>query len=81
MNSVKTIKGVDEEACSEFKSLAAKDSVKMGKLFEKMVVGYKKKSSEFWADILRGPKIISDAETEAMEKTVKKSGKNADLGI
>ena len=72
MSSVKTIKGVDEETWSEFKSLAAKDSVKMGKLFEKMVVDYNKKSSEFWADILRGPKIISDAEAEAMEKTLKK---------
>ena len=72
MSSVKTIKGVDEEAWSEFKSLAAKDKVKMGRLFEKMVVEYKKKSNEFWDGILKGPRIISDAEAKIMEETVKK---------
>ena len=72
MSSVKTIKGVDEETWSEFKSLAAKDKVKMGRLFEKMVVEYKKKSNEFWSDILKGPRIISDGEAKIMEEAAKK---------
>ncbi|MBI2208823.1 hypothetical protein HYU50_04990 [Candidatus Woesearchaeota archaeon] len=72
MGSVKTIKGVDEETWSEFKSLAAKDKVNMGSLFEKMVVEYKKKSNEFWDDVLKGPKIITDGEAKAMGEAVKK---------
>lgn len=70
MSSIKTIKGVDDETWSEFKSLAAKDKTKMGKFFEKMVVEYKKKSDGFWDDILKGPKIISDKEAKIMENAV-----------
>ena len=72
MAEVKTIKGIDEEVWSEFKSLAAKDSVKMGKLFEKMVVEYKKRSVSFWDDVLNGPKIITDKEAKAIEESLKK---------
>lgn len=72
MAIVKTIKGVEEEVWSEFKSLAARDGVKMGKLFEKMVAEYRKKSTSFWDDILKGPKTITNEEARAMEETIGK---------
>ncbi|MBI2142326.1 hypothetical protein HYU15_02445 [Candidatus Woesearchaeota archaeon] len=40
MSSVKTIKDVDESAWSEFKGIAARNKLKMGQLFGKMVEDY-----------------------------------------
>jgi len=71
MPTVKTIKNVNEEAWLEFKSIAAKNKMKMGKLFEDMVEEYKKKTKEFWNDILKGPPLLSEEEAKGMEKTVK----------
>ena len=42
----------------------------MGKLFVDMVEEYKKKTNEFWDDILKGPAVISDEEARAMEETI-----------
>ena len=72
MAVVKTIKGVDENAWHEFKSLAAKNKMKMGKLFELIVEDYKGKSKSFWNEILKGPAILSKEESDAMLETVKK---------
>lgn len=69
MTTVKTIKDVDEGAWLEFKSIAARNKMKMGKLFEDMVEEYKKKTKEFWDDILKGPAVISNEEARAMEET------------
>ena len=68
---VKTIKDVDEEAWTEFKSMAAKNKVKMGKLFETMVEDYKGKIGNFWDEILKGPPLMSKEEADAMLGTVK----------
>ena len=70
MATVKTIKDVDEDAWLEFKSIAARNKMKMGKLFDDMVKGYKEKTKEFWEDILKGPAVISDKEAMAMEETI-----------
>jgi len=72
MPTVKTIKDVDEEAWFEFKSIAAKNNMKMGKLFEKMVEEYKKKSKRFWDEILKGEPILSKEEADSMMETVTK---------
>ena len=37
METVKTIKGVNEETWQEFKSMAARNNVKMGRFFEEIV--------------------------------------------
>jgi len=71
MPTVKTIKDVDEEAWLEFKSIAARNNVKMGKLFEKMVGSYKEESRKVWNNILNPGKILNDKEAEDMEKFVK----------
>lgn len=72
MAMVKTIKDVNEEAWLEFKSMAVRNKVKMGKLFEDMLEEYKKKTEEFWDDVLKGPPLLSEEEADAMEETVKK---------
>ena len=72
MPTVKTIKDVDEEAWLEFKSIAAKNKMKMGKAFEKMVEDYKVKSGSFWDDMLKGPPMLSKEEASEMLEIVKK---------
>ena len=54
-------------------------SKKMGKLFEKMVGEYREKSEEFWDDVLKGEKILSDKEAKSMLDTVTKLRK--DMGF
>jgi hypothetical protein len=71
MTTVKTIKDVNEDTWLEFKSMAARNKMKMGKLFEDMVDDYKKETKKFWDDILKGPPTISEGEAKAMEETVK----------
>jgi len=46
METIKTIKGVNEESWAEFKSLAVRNRTNMGELFERMLEEYKKKSKE-----------------------------------
>ncbi len=75
METVKTLKGVNEESWAEFKSLAVKNRTNMGKLFERMLEEYKRKSEENWSIILSGKKILSDKEAEDMLKIVKESRK------
>lgn len=72
MPTVKTIKDVDEEAWLEFKSIAARNKMKMGKLFEEMVDEYKERSKDVWNAILNPGKILSDKEADYMEEIVKK---------
>ena len=71
MSIVKTIKDVDEEAWLEFKSIAARNKMKMGKFFGKMVEDYKRKSRSFWDEILKGHALLSKEEADAMLETVK----------
>jgi len=75
METIKTIKGVNEESWAEFKSLAVRNRTNMGKLFERMLEEYKKKSEENWKIILSGKKILSDKEADDMLKIVKESRK------
>ena len=71
-NEVKTIKGVDTETWTDFKTLAAKKRVTMGKLLALMIMEYKKNSDDFWDSILKGEKILSDKEAEDMHKITRK---------
>ena len=73
METIKTIKGVNEESWAEFKSLAVRNRTNMGKLFERMLEEYKKKSEENWKIILSGKKTLSDKEAGDMLKIVKES--------
>ena len=71
MVEVKTIKNIDEETWAEFKSLAAKNKVKLGIFFKILLKEYEKNSRLFWNEILNGEKILSDKEAEGMEEVVK----------
>lgn len=72
MAEVKTIKDIDEETWAEFKSLAAKNKLKLGIFFKMILKEYEKNNRDFWDRILNGEKILSDEEAEDMEKIVKK---------
>ncbi len=65
------MKGVTEETWAEFRSLAAKNKLKTGEFFEKLVYSYKKESLDFWDDVLNGEKIISDREADSLREVVK----------
>lgn len=65
MDSTKTIKGVDEESWTGFKSLAAKNNMKMGEMFKTMVNGWEKKSKS-WEKLFSFEKILTDEEAEEM---------------
>ncbi len=70
MSEVKTIKNVDENTWAEFKSLAAKNQVKLGMLFKTLVEEHERNSVAFWEDILGGEKILSDNEAEELQEVV-----------
>lgn len=74
--SVKTIKDVDEEAWHEFKSMAAKNKMKMGKLFNKIIEEYEEKGKNFWDEILKGPPVLSKEEANAMMEASRKIRKD-----
>ncbi|MEK6934107.1 MAG: hypothetical protein AABW75_04480 [Nanoarchaeota archaeon] len=65
---VKTIKGIDEGTWIEFKTLAAKKRITMGKLLRVMIEKYSRDSNEFWDSILSGEKILTDKEAKVMHK-------------
>ncbi len=68
--ALKTIKGVREEKWAEFKGMAARNRVTMGKLLEGMIDAYSKYAEEGWKRILHGEKNLSDKEAEEMRKMV-----------
>ena len=72
MTEVKTIKDVDAQTWAEFKSLAAKNKLKLGIFFKIILKEYEKTAKVFWKDILEGEKILSDKEADEIEDTVKR---------
>jgi len=76
MSEIRTIKGVDDEAWAKFKSLAAKNQMKMGQMFERMVEKQKEQENkEFWDFILNGERLLSDKEAEEMLEVSRKNRK------
>jgi len=67
MSEIRTIKGIDDEAWAKFKSLAAKNHMKMGQMFEKMVEKQKEQENkEFWDFVLNGERLLSDKEADEL---------------
>lgn len=71
MESTKTIKGLDEETWSKFKSLAAENNLKMPEMFKAMMDEWNK-SADFWNNILSTEKILSEKEADVLLSTTKK---------
>lgn len=69
---IKAIKGVSEQSWQDFKELANREHVPMGKLLEEMVERRKEQQSSIWNHILSGEKILSDEEAEEMLEVVRK---------
>ena len=72
METIKTIKGVDEQTWYKLKKLSARDRITMGKLLYKMVEEYEKRSEGFWKEILNHKGTLTDKEAEEMHLSVKK---------
>ncbi len=72
MADVKTIKDVDEKTWAEFKSLAARNRLKLGVCFKLLIKEHEKTSKDFWKNLLDGEKIFSDKEAAEMKEVVKK---------
>ncbi|MBS3168487.1 hypothetical protein J4216_05140 [Candidatus Woesearchaeota archaeon] len=75
MPEVKTIKGIDDETWTNFKSLAAKDNVKLATLLKNMLKEYEKGKNIFWKDILKGKRIFTEEEAEKIEDLIRKKRK------
>lgn len=71
MTNLKTIKGIREEKWAEFKSLAARKRISMGRLLENMIAAYSKYTEDAWRRILYMDKALSDKEAEELSKMVK----------
>ncbi len=69
------MKGVEEEVWAEFRSLAAKNRMKTGQFFEKVIRSYKQDTDDFWNTVLKGEKIISEEEAKSIEMSIKKMRK------
>lgn len=72
METIKTIKGVDEETWYKLKKLSVRDRVTMGKLLHKIVEEYEKRSESFWKDILNHKGTLTNKEAEEMHLLVRK---------
>ena len=81
MNEIKTIKDIDSNTWAEFKSIAARNNLKLGELFKAMLKEYEHKSRQFWDDILTTGKILSDGEAEDMQRIVAKIRKERGFRI
>ncbi len=69
MESVKTIKGIDEETWFEFKSMASKNNLKMPEMFKLVVSSWKSRSSNTWEKILNSERILSEKDAKSLLKT------------
>ncbi|MFH1649197.1 MAG: hypothetical protein ABIA93_01470 [Candidatus Woesearchaeota archaeon] len=77
MDSVKTIKGVDEEAWAEFKGFAKNAGIPMGKFFGKLVESHKKESeTTAWEEILNKKPSLTEEEAELAMKRIKEFRKD-----
>ena len=72
VGAVKTIKDVKEEDWLEFKAMAAKNGIKMGKLFGILIKNYKTRKDDLWDYALNPKHTISSKDAEEMHKRVKK---------
>ncbi len=69
---IHTVKDVDQTTWAEFKRIAARNKMTLGKTFKTMLQSYQKQEETVWQVILKGDRILSDAEALSIEKTVKK---------
>lgn len=72
MGEVKTIKGIDDETWTDFKSLAVRNRMKAATMFKVLVDEYGRKTSGFWDNIFRHKPIFSPKEYDEIEARMKK---------
>ena len=75
METVKTIKNVDDQTWAQFKSIAAQNNVKAGQMLKRLVDDYQKHAKGWWEKILAHKPILSAKEYDEMEARMKKMRK------
>ena len=75
METCKTVKGVDDETWSRFKSMAARKNVTLGDCFREMVDDFESGAGKGWDLILNGPRILSRREGNEMKAVVRRMRK------
>lgn len=74
MESIRTIKNVDEETWNNLKIISKRNRMNMGKTFRLIINEYRGKNN-FWNKILNNKKILSDTEAKAIMENVRESRK------
>lgn len=72
---VKTIKDVDEETWKKFRVMATQNNLKMAILLKMMINEFERNSGDFWKNILKRDKDLSEKEAENMVKVLSESRK------
>jgi len=75
METVKTIKNVDDKTWAQFKSIAAQNNAKAGQMFELLVDEYQKHAKGWWERVLSRKPVLSKEECDELEASMKKMRK------
>ena len=67
VSEIKTIKDIDNETWNKFKEFASKQDLNLGEFFKTMVNEHERNSQSFWDAILKGKKIITEAEAKELK--------------
>ena len=71
METVKTIKDVDDATWAQFKSIAAQNNAKAGQMFKIIVDEYQKNAKGWWERVKSHKPIFSPKEYDEMERRMK----------
>lgn len=69
---IRSIKGVDEETWRGFKTLAAKNNLKMSLLLKMMINEFERKGGDFWSQIFSEEKNLADKEAKDIAEITSK---------
>jgi len=81
METVKTIKDVDDDAWHELKSLASRNKMKLGQFIELLLSDYQRNAKGYWKQVLQGGKVLTDREANELESILSKMRKESGFRV
>ena len=75
MDTVKTIKNIDDETWYKLKGLSVKNRTTIGRLLKKMINEYEQKSKNSWDKIMSYKGTLTDKQAEELLQNIKKERK------
>ncbi len=72
METVKTIKDVDDQTWAQFKSIAAANNAKTGQMLKIIVDDYQKRAAGWWERVRAQKPVLSKKECDELEASVKR---------